>query len=184
MKSSLLEIEPTRRVQHKTVRSMMRIGRIEAMHDPFLVVRLAVAIGVFKKPKIRRLGHQHSPIPMFKSGRAMEVIGKGGHLVGLAIAIGILKDQQLIVHRLFGLKVGIGWPNRHPKAALGVPGHLHRVDQFGKCLLRSEQVDLEVFPHFHQIDRFLPRKESMFAFKRTGLVGFTSRNGGVLESEP
>ena len=94
------------------------------------------------------------------------------HLVGLAGALGVFEDEELVVHRLLGLPVRIGRPDGHPQPALGVQGHLHRVDQFGEVLLRGEQIDLHPLADRHLVDGLLAVEEDVLAAGAVaGLVG-------------
>ena len=78
-------------------------------------------------------------------------------LVGLAVAVGVLEDQELVVHLLLGLPVRVGRPDGDPQPALGVERHLHRLGQLGELLLGGEQVDLQPLADGH-LARSPPRR--------------------------
>ena len=66
------------------------------------------------------------------------------HLVGLAGALGVFEDQDAVADRAGRRALGVVLPGGNPQPALGVPGHLHGLDQFGELLLAGEQIHLAV----------------------------------------
>ena len=63
-------------------------------------------------------------------------------LVGPPVAIGVLENEQAIAHLGIRRALGIIRPGSHPQAALGVPGHLHRIGQLRELLFTGEEVHL------------------------------------------
>ena len=98
----------------------------------------------------------------------MQVAGEDRALVGLAVAVGVLEDQQLVVHRRLRLPVRIVRPGRDPQPSFGVEGHLHRLDQLGELLLGGEQLDLQPLADRHGLDRLCAALER----RRPGKIGF------------
>ncbi len=93
--------------------------------------------------------------PPFQNSKPVgqfEVAGEHRALVGLAVAVGVFEDDQLVVHRRLRLPMGIVLPGRDPQPSLGVERHLHRLDQLGKLLFRREQLDLQPLADGHRLD--------------------------------
>ena len=103
----------------------------------------------------------------------LQVAGEHRALVGLAVAVGVLEDDQLVVHRRLRLPVGVVLPGRDPQPSLGVERHLHGLDQLGKLLLRREQLDLQSLADGHRLDGLLAALEG----RRTRQVGLRIDEG-------
>ena len=126
-------------------------------------VGLVVAVGVLQEHQVGSLSDEHAAVGEFKAGRTVQVAGEDGPLVGLAVAVRVFEDQELVVHLLLGLPVRIGRPAGDPEAAPGIERHLHRLGQLRKLLLGREQVDLQVLANGHLADRFLAAQKEMLA---------------------
>jgi hypothetical protein len=59
--------------------------------------------------------------------------------------------------------VGIGLPRGNPKAAPGVEGHLHGVDQLGKLFFRREKIDLHSLMNGHLLDLVLTAQKDVLS---------------------
>ena len=143
----------------------MRVGRVEAGEDALADVGLVVAVGVLEEHQVGRLGDQDAAVGELEPGRAVQAVGEDGLLVGLAVAVGVFEDQELVVHLLLGLPVRVGRPAGDPEPALGVERHLHRLGQLGELLLGGEQVDLQVLADGHLADGFLAAQEDVLAVR-------------------
>ena len=86
-------------------------------------------------------------------------------LVGLAVAVGVFEDQELVVHLLLGLPVRVARPDGDPEPALGVERHLHRLGQLGKFLFGGEQVDFHALGDLHLRDGFFAAEEDVLAVR-------------------
>ena len=73
----------------------------------------------------------------------MEVVGPSGALVGFAILIGVLENDDLIAWFLTGIDVRVGDGGGDPEAAAFVPAHLDGAGHFGEIFFGCEAVDLE-----------------------------------------
>ena len=152
------------------------------MQEDLLRVVLVVAVGVLEEDQVRLLRDEHAAVPELEAGGVVEVAGEHRALVGLAVAVGVFEDEQLVVHRRLRLPVRVVLPGRDPQPALGVERHLHRVDELGELLLRREQLDLQPLA-----DRHLPgwsrrRHETWRHGPLPGSLVFASTNGSVFES--
>ena len=160
---ALLEVERAVRGQDEAVGGVVRVGRVEPVQELLADVGLVVAVGVLEEQQVGGHGHEHAAVPELEAGRVVQVVGEDLRAVGLAVAVGVLQDQQLVVHRLLGLPVRIGRPGGDPQPALGVEGHLHRVDQLGELLLGGEQVDLHAVGDGHLLDGLFAAEEHVLA---------------------
>ena len=92
----------------------MRVGCVHAVENPQAQVGFTRTGGVLQKDEVGTLLQQDAAVPELEAGRAMQVIGEDGHLVGAAGPLGVFEDDKLVVHVLLGLPVGIGGPDGHP----------------------------------------------------------------------
>ena len=163
MERSLLEVDRSARIEDEAVRRVMRVGRVEAMDQPLLHVVLVVAVGVLEEHEARPLSHEDASAPELEAGDVVQVSGKRDALVRAAVVVGVLKNQQAVVHRRGRLPVRIRRPRRHPQSALRVEGHLLRTDQFGELCLVGKALNLQPLLDRHLRDRFLTRQEEVLA---------------------
>ena len=98
---------------------------------------------VFQKEEVRRLGDDDAAMGKGKTCRNIQVIGKDRELVGLAIAVGVFADNNLIVtlllvfHDAVRVIGGLG----NPKATAVIPGEC---DRLHNVWLGSEKLQLHV----------------------------------------
>ena len=163
MERSLLEVDRAARIEHKTVRRVMRVGRVETVDEPLLHVVLVIAVGVLEEHKARPLSHQHASTPELKAGDVVQVSGEGLANVRTAVVVGVLKNEQAVVHRGGRLPVRIRRPRRHPQPALRVEGHLLRTDEFRELRLVGKALDLHPLVNGHLGDGLFTRQEQMLA---------------------
>ena len=107
--------------------------------------------------RIRGLGDVDPSRGELEPGRAVEAVGEDRLLVGLAVAVGVLEDQDLVVHLVAGLPVRVARPAGDPEPTPGVERHLHRLGQLGESLLGGEQVHLQPLPR-RSSGRWPPRR--------------------------
>ena len=163
VEGAFLEVNRPARIGGEAVGRVVRVGRIEAVEDPLADIRLAVVVGVFEEQQVRGLSHEDSAVVELEAGRVVQVVGEDGHLVGDAVAVGVLEYQELVVLRLLRFDVRIRRPDGDPEPAFGVPGHLHRVHQFGPFLLVGEERHLQILADGHLVDGVGPAEELVFA---------------------
>ena len=85
---------------------------------------------------VRRLHDEHAVLVELETGRAVEVVEKRRALVGPAVAVRVFEDEQAVAVLAPGRALRVIRPGRDPQPAFRVPGHLHRIDEFGELLLR------------------------------------------------
>ena len=152
VKDAFLKIQRAARIEGEAVDRVMGVGRVEAVQHELLGVVLVVSVRILQEDEVWLLCDEHSAIPELEAGRILEIAREDRALVGLAIAIGVLEDEQLVVHRRLRLPVGIVFPGRHPQPSLGVERHLNRLHQLGKLFLGREELDLEPLADRHRLD--------------------------------
>ena len=127
------------------------------MHDQVTGIGLVVAVGVLEEHQVRLLSDVNPAVAEFDSGRDVKLVGENRLFVGFTVAVGILEDQDLVVDRLAGQVHRIRGHRRDPEPPLGVEGHLDRLLEVGKILLRGEQVGLVPFRERERPARFFGR---------------------------
>ena len=120
----------------------MRIGRVEAMQHDFARVGAIVAVGVLEEHQVRLLCDVRPAVPKFQTCRNVQTVGKDRLLVGLAVAVSVLVDQQLVIDRRAGQVHRVAGHRDDPQPAAAVELELHRLLQIGKIYFRGEQIDL------------------------------------------
>ena len=106
---------------------LVGVSRSETGEQHFALIRLAVAIGISQMHKIGTFRQVDATMPEGESGRHVQAIGKNGDLVGLAILILVLEDEQFVVRRFTWLQLGISPRAKNPQPAFGVPSETNRV---------------------------------------------------------
>ena len=127
-----VNVDRLQKVQHplrapaEGVQQMVRVLRAETAQQDRALVRLQIPVRILQKQHLRRIRHIQTPITWHQRRRNVQSIGKGRRFVRLAVAIRILQHHHLVLRRLARLDVRIGRTAHHPKAAFGIPVHLHR----------------------------------------------------------
>ncbi len=111
---AFLEVERSARIEGEAVGGVMRVGRVDAVEDADSRVAMIAAGAVLEKHHIGRFGQQHAAVVELEACRAMQMVGENRAFVGVASALGVFENQELIVHFLFRLPVRIGRPGGHP----------------------------------------------------------------------
>ena len=115
---------------------------------------------------------QDAAVAELEAGRAVQAVGEDGHLVGLAVAVGVFEDQDLVVHLLLGLPVRIARPDGHPQPALGVERHLHRLGQLGNSFSEANRLTFIPLATVIFVMASSPLEEEVRAVRAgAGLVG-------------
>ncbi len=126
---------------------------------------LVVAVRILEEHEIRRLPEEHPVLVELEAGGVVQVAGKDRALVRLAVPVGVLEDQQLVVHRRLRLPVRVVLPGRDPEPAARVERHLDRIDDLRELFLRREQLDLDALAERHLLDRFLAVQEDVLPLR-------------------
>ena len=125
----------------EAVEQLVPVLEAEAGEHLGLLVGDAVAVGVAHEPQMRRLAHVHAAVPDQQAGGERHAVGEDGHLVGAAVAVGVLEDLDAVAALLAGLgaeRILIEF--QHPQASALVEGHRDRVHHLG---LAGEEAHLE-----------------------------------------
>ena len=77
----------------------------------------------------------------------MDVVGEYCALVRLAVAVGVLENDDLVLRFAPGVNMRIGCGTTDPQSSLRIPSDLNRAGDLGKLFLGSEQVDFEARIH-------------------------------------
>ena len=163
---ALLKIEGTGRIEREAVGRVVRVRGVEAVDDAALHVGAIVAVGVLQVEDVRPLRDDHALPPELEAGGIVQVAREGGAPVRAAVTVGVLEDEQFVVHRAVRSPVRIGGPRRHPEPALRVERHLHGIDELGKHRLVGEEHDPHPGMHRHRGDRRLPGEELVGAARQ------------------
>ena len=125
----------------EAVEQLVPVFEAEAGEHLGLLVRDVVAVRVTHEPEMRGLAHVHAAVPDQQGGGERHAVGEDGHLVGPAVAVGVLEDLDAVAALLAGLGAErILIELQHPQASALVEGHRDRVDHLG---LAGEETHLE-----------------------------------------
>jgi hypothetical protein len=78
---------------------VVRIVGVEAVQDQLHPVGLAVLVVVDEQGEVRLLGEIDAFGGDLEADRNMQLVGEDGLLVGLAVAVGVFEDQDLVVRQ-------------------------------------------------------------------------------------
>jgi hypothetical protein len=110
---------------------MVRVGRVEAVHDDVARVGLVVAVGVLQEHQVGLLRDVGPAVAQLDPGGDVELVGEDRLLVGPAVAVGVLEDQDLVVDRPAREVHRVRRHRRDPEPPPGVEGQLDRLPQLG-----------------------------------------------------
>ena len=162
VEGALLEVERAARTPGEGGDRVVAVLGAEAVEDDLVAVGHVVAVGVLDEHQIRLLRHVGAAVAEFEAGGQVQAACEDRVVIGAAVAVPVLEDDDLVVRFLVRQALRIGRHGRHPEPALGVECHGHRVAD-REVLLGSEQGDLvalgrvEVFQRVRGIERFVPR---------------------------
>jgi hypothetical protein len=131
-------------------------SRTSALSSPF---------GVLEEHQVGGLRDDDAAVVELEPGRVLEPAGELLHGVRLAVAVGVLEDQELVVVGFARLPVRVARPHRDPQPALRVPRHLHRLRQLREHLLAGEQRHLQPLPDGHLLDGLFAAEEQVGAVR-------------------
>ncbi len=127
---------------------MVSIMGVKPAQNNLRAVRLVVTVGVAQQHKIRLLGDIDAFRGELEPDGQMQVVCKDRLLVRLAVAVGVLIDEELVVrHRIARAVVRIGRHHGHPETPLVIEGDLHGVGQIGEFLLTGKKLHLVPLGH-------------------------------------
>src|SRR3954471_8476144 len=108
----------------------MRVLGAEARQDHAALVGLAVAVGVGKMQQVGAVDDVHAAIARRQSCRDQQSLGKDGGFVGLAVAVSVFEDDDLVVLLLAWLDLRIRFTARDPETALRIEIDLDRLGKY------------------------------------------------------
>ena len=136
------------------------LGAETGEHDLGLV-GLAARLARLEVDQLGAVGDIGAAVARGHAGRDQQAVGEDGGLVGFAVAVGVLKDDDLVVGLLARLDLRVDLAGGDPKPALRVEVHL---DRLGEQRVGRVQRDLEAL-----------RDDERLAFD----LGVRIRDGGV-----
>ena len=124
----------------------MGIPSAEAAHEHRLFIGAAIAVGIAQIDEARAFADENAIGAELQAHGHFQAFGKAIGVVGAAVAIGVLQNEDEIVGFLAGLELRVGGSADDPKAAAFVPAHLHRAyDAVG---LAGEEINGKTFAQF------------------------------------
>ena len=154
--AALEQIERARGVGAVGRNRVVRVMRVEAVHEDFQPVRLVVVVGVDQQAEVGFLREIHTLGGQLETDGQVQVAGEDRLLVGLSVVIGVFEDDELVIGPgITRSVVRVAGHHRDPEASLVVEGHLHRVLQVGELLLGGEELDLVAGHYGHLLDGLL-----------------------------
>ena len=142
VKDAVAQVNCAARIKRQRVGSVMRIRGIKAHQYAFLPVAPTVTVGVPHKPEVRRLHDQYAVLIELETGRGVQIVEERGHLVGAAVVVGVLENEQAVALLAERRALRVIPPDGDPQTAAGVPRHLQRTQKIGKLFLVRPQVHL------------------------------------------
>ena len=107
----------------------------------------------------------------FETDRQVEFVGEDGLLVGAAVVVCVLVNEDFIVRKRVAGAVGrVGGHGGDPQAAAVVEGKLHRVGEVGEFLFRGKQFHFVTFRHGQCFFRLIAVKVGLSAVFLAGSV--------------
>ena len=128
--------------------SGMRIERTKACKKNFLHIGFIIAVGILQKQHMWCLRDVQTTVGKHHSSWDTEALSKIGELIGLAIFIGILADNDVIrtTFRLALVRVIFG--NQYEQSTAFVPAHGNRVHH---VRLMGKQFERKVDGHLNML---------------------------------
>jgi hypothetical protein len=115
---------------------------IESAEDDFADVGFVVAVGVFEEDEVVSLSDVNAVVGDLKSGGEVEAVGEDRFLVGFAVVVGVLVDEEHVVwFGVAGFPMRVAGHGGDPEAALVVEGELDGVGEVGEFFFGGEEVD-------------------------------------------
>ena len=106
----------------------MGVVSIKSTQNNLARICLAIAIRVAQQHEIRFLREINALGRQLKPDRQVNVIHEYGFLVRFSVAIRVLVNEDFVIrHLITRTIVRVSRTDRHPKPALVVEGHLHRI---------------------------------------------------------
>ena len=161
MEHTVAKIGGTAGIAHHRVGRVVRVGGIDAVENALFKVGVIVSFSRFHIPQIRRLHEQNAVLVKGETGRAVQAVDEMCDFVGVTGALGVFKNKNAVTDFVIRGALRVGAPRGNPQTALGVPGHLHGLDQFRKLRLIRPEADLHTLRRGHVLDRLFTTEERL-----------------------
>ena len=119
---------------------MIVAGAKPAQHHASLV-RFSIAVGILQEQQFGAVTDIRAAIAQFDPGWNHQAVGKDGGPVAPPVAIGVFKDEHLVVRRLSRFDLWIDRAADDPQSPTLVEANLDRFHD--TVLFRGEEIDLE-----------------------------------------
>ena len=139
----------------EAVDHLVRVSGAEAAEDEALPGGFAIAVGVLEMEQLGALGDVESAIAKFDPTGHEEALDEFFELIGLAIVVGVLADEDVIVGLFAGFDLRVAEGAGDPEAAALVPAHLDGLDE--AIGLGGEKIHGEAFEDLEGGELFFGR---------------------------
>ena len=100
----------------------MGVANAPGIHEHFTHIRVVVALSGLEEDQARWLGNDDAAVGKGDAGRQVQVVGENGELIGLAIAIRVFTDFDIVITlTVFGDSMRVVACLRHPQTTALIP---------------------------------------------------------------
>ena len=165
---TMTAVQPAIRAPRERVERFVRVLMAPAIEENLGFAGLVGLRVVRNEHEVRRRPDPHAAKAHLDSTDQVQAFEEGRSLVEFAVAVGVLKDQDLVAVLALGrrqhrpgkretLRVGIGLDHPQPAPVVGAHGHgLVNIGFAGK------ELDRETLGHGHRLGRLLGRQAGVF----------------------
>ena len=150
------------------------VARTKTTEQHPFFVGFVIAVVVFQKQHIGGLAHNQTTVGKHHARWNGKPFGKARKFIGLAVAVAVFANQNIVAAARVFAFVGIVFGNQHKKSPALVPSHgdgVHYVGFVGKSFEPKIGGNLNVFPRFFGRQRGLAQLRAR-AFFVVGQFGF------------
>ena len=149
-------VEPVIEAPMQVIGLGMGVADAPAFDHHFADVCLVISIRIPEEKKAGRLGHDHATPGENQAGRQIQMIGKYGKLIGLAISIGVFANLDRIITLPACIdSVGIIPGFADPETSALIPGHGNRLGDIG---FGGKKFEMTIERHLGPFDASLDRQ--------------------------
>src|SRR5262249_13314165 len=125
----LVDVQAAVRAPAKGVDNVMRVLGAEAGENDPRLVGFFAGLARGQVDELGAVGDIGAAVAGFDAGGDQQAVRENGRLVGLAVAVGVFEDDDLVVGDLARLDLRVDLAGGNPQPALGVEVHLDRLGQ-------------------------------------------------------